>query len=178
MSPCNNNQDLIYLGDKIINRIKSFPSTYIEHFINEWRGIVDARFPQKRLFLNWEEIKEMSRHGVTFGSHSMSHRILTGLSKKVKRSEITQSFEALKEAKIHFVPIFSYPNGSYDRETLDIIKHCGYKTAVTTQYGINNGHTDPFLLKCIGIHQDISTTRNLFSFRITNACIPFNFCRI
>lgn len=173
-----NNADLISLGNKIVDRIKSFPSTYIEDFIVEWGGFLNDTFPQKRLFLNWAEIKDMSRHGMTFGSHTMSHRILTGLPKKEKESEIEESFEVLKEAKINLTPIFSYPNGDYDRETLDTIRYSRYRGAVTTLYGINNSHTDPFRLKRIGIHEDISRTRNLFSFRITNACIPIKFLRI
>jgi len=173
-----NNADLICLGDKMIGRIKSFPSTYIEDFINEWREVLNEAFPQKRLFLNWDEIKDMSRHGMTFGSHTMNHRILTYLSKKEKKLEIEESFEILKGAKINFIPIFSYPNGDYDEQTLHIVKGCSYRGAVTTQYGANEGQTDPFLLKRIGIHEDVSRTRNLFSFRITNACIPVKFLRM
>lgn len=163
--------DLASLGDMVINRMKSFSHSFIESFINEWAESLKVEFPPKRLFLNWEEIKEMSRHGIAFGSHTVSHRILTKLSSEEREAELSKSFEILKEAGINFTPICSYPNGDCDKEILDIVRDCGYTGAVTTQYGTNNSHTDPFLLKRIGIHEDISRTKNLFSFHLTNACI-------
>lgn len=164
--------------DAIIENLKTRPESQIESLIGRLQEILGMDFPQQRILLSWQEIDEMSRNGITFGSHTVSHRILTKLSIKEKEAELVKSFEALKDAKINFIPIFSYPNGDYDQQTIDIVKRCGYRGAVTTQYGSNNSHTDPFLLKRIGIHQDISSTKSLFSFRITNTCIPMNFLRM
>jgi len=46
-----------------------------------------------RAFLSQEEVAEMAAGGISFGSHSVNHRILPGLAEKELRLEVAQSRE-------------------------------------------------------------------------------------
>jgi peptidoglycan/xylan/chitin deacetylase (PgdA/CDA1 family) len=159
------------IGDMIISKIKGLSPHCIDDFTEEWAELLKISFPQARTFLNWDQVEEMSNHGIAFGAHGMSHRILIQLTEEEKEREIADCYKILKKAKVNLVPIFAYPNGDYDEETLNIVKRSGYSGAVTTHLGYNNSHTNPYLLKRIGVHQDISNTPSLFSYLIMSACI-------
>jgi peptidoglycan/xylan/chitin deacetylase (PgdA/CDA1 family) len=61
----------------------------------------------------------------------MSHNILTALDKNEKSYELAQSKTILSEKGINFVPAISFPNGSYDQETINIAEEVGYRVLLT-----------------------------------------------
>ncbi|HEB73831.1 polysaccharide deacetylase family protein [Candidatus Desulfofervidus auxilii] len=151
--------------DKIIGVIKRFSEKEIETFIGTLQEEFGISLPKKRLLLNWEEIKEMSKYNISFGFHTANHRILTRLSQKEIINEINPP-STLKET--NFVPVFSYPNGEYNLEVENLLKEMGFEAAVTTKKGwIKPGKDSLFSLKRTGIHQDISFTPSLFNFHIS-----------
>ena len=64
-----------------------------------------------------------------------------------------------------FIP-FCYPNGNYTREIAEMVRSAGYHAAVTTKKGWNQFDDDRFMLKRIGIHQDMTSSVPLFAARI------------
>ena len=50
-----------------------------------------------------------------------------------------------------------------------MVREAGYAGAVSTRFGYNGPHTDPFLLRRIGLHDYISFTPSLFWFRMCQA---------
>ena len=46
------------------------------------------------------------------------------------------------------------------------VKEAGYDMAVTTNKGWNSSNSDPFTLKRIGIHNDMTSTEAMFACRI------------
>jgi len=119
--------------------------------------------------MSWEQIREMSQRGITFGSHGLNHNILTKLDYNSKYEEVVKSLHVLRNADVSIAPFFSYPNGNWDAEAVSLVKQAGYKGAVTTQLGINEPATDPYLLKRVALHEDISYTSSLLWFRILQA---------
>ena len=123
------------------------------------------------VFLQWEEVRKMAGSGlVTFGSHTDSHKILTSLNEEEIHEELIKSKETLiSESAVHpsFIP-FSYPNGNYDEKVVRMVKDAGYHIAVTTENGWNDSETPPFHLRRMAIHQDMSSTKEMFGCRITN----------
>ena len=49
------------------------------------------------------------------------------------------------------IDTFSYPNGDYDDECIELLKECGLKIARTTDAGWNNQGSDPLKLKVTGV---------------------------
>lgn len=159
------------IGDKInymIEDIKQLHEDEIEALVDDAFSVLDLVLPDDRILLNWTEIEEMSGHHISFGSHSLSHAILTKLSVEKVRFELESSLKVLREKDINHVPVFCYPNGNYSKEITELAKSAGYAAAVTTRFGVENSSPQrPFALKRIGIHNDISDTVSLFAFHIS-----------
>lgn len=154
--------------DFVTESLKQYSEASIENALDRIYKLLDIILPKERALLNWEEVKEMSRNGITFGSHTCNHKILTSLSSNEAKKELDDSMRLLKEKELDFIPVFCYPNGSYDHEVQKLVKASGYEAAVTTQYGFAD--EDPhnyFTIKRIGVHNDISSSTPLFSLHLS-----------
>jgi glycosyltransferase involved in cell wall biosynthesis/peptidoglycan/xylan/chitin deacetylase (PgdA/CDA1 family) len=104
-----------------------------------------------RAFLNWAEVRAMQDAGITFGSHTLHHALLTRAEPAIAEREIQESRRELTE-RLGAPPVgFAYPwgaSGSYIRER---VKASGYECAVTTKEGMVRGSSDPWLLARIPI---------------------------
>jgi peptidoglycan/xylan/chitin deacetylase (PgdA/CDA1 family) len=121
----------------------------------------------ERAIINWREMEEMSRDGISFGSHTVHHRLLTCLSPVELEAELRQSKEILERSGVNYLPVFSYPNGDYNQTVREAVGKCGYQAAVTTRYGVEAlPPGKPFELGRIGIHDDITRTDELFALRL------------
>ena len=110
---------------------------------------------EDRQALNYEEMKAMMRD-VDFQSHSRYHPILTRCDEVQARAEIVESKKNLEALTKKNITHFSYPNGDYsDRERQELVD-AGYASARTIDVGWNNGKTDPFKLKSMGIEDNAS----------------------
>jgi peptidoglycan/xylan/chitin deacetylase (PgdA/CDA1 family) len=125
--------------------------------------------PHGRAFLNWEEVSELYGSGIVhFGSHTASHSILTTLTDAEARRELRTSASVLREHKIvdpAFIP-FCYPNGAVSTRIAELTCDAGYHLAVTTQRGWVRPNANPYTLRRIGLHQDMSSTRAMFTARL------------
>lgn len=156
------------LIDVIIEKLKSFSEEEIDGALNRIYKLLDLSVPGKRMLLDWDEITEMSKNGISFGSHTCTHKILTTLTLQEVNTELAESKRVLKERKVNFVPVFCYPNGSYNQEIQKSVKDFGYEAAVTTKYGLEEAlPNDYYGIKRIGVHNDISSTISLFSFHLS-----------
>lgn len=84
--------------------------------------------------LTWDEVRTMAQHGFAFGSHTLTHPILTGLSPAQARRELTESRERLQDELGESIRTLAYPNGTpadFDRQTQEMAKACGYSVAFT-----------------------------------------------
>ena len=158
--------------ERAIEILKAYREEEIEEILSALsvRRNIDQALPN-RAFLSWEELREMAQSGlISFGSHTATHRILTTLKDEEIWDELTRSKKKLIAEKVvdsSFIP-FSYPNGNYNEKIAKMVKEAGYSLAVTTENGWNHFGSDPFTLKRIGIHQDISYTEAMFGCRIIN----------
>ena len=101
--------------------------------------------------MTWDQIREMRSGGHEIGSHSTSHPILPLVADEELRNEVEQSRRVLEAEIDHEVQSFCYPNGDYDDRVSTCVRQAGYEFAVTTRYGINPKHSDPFSLRRIDL---------------------------
>ncbi len=88
----------------------------------------------KELILSWDEIREMSNNGITFGAHTATHPILTKLLLEEARKQIIKSKKRIEEEIGHAVTLFSYPNGApgdYNEDIKEFLRASGFTCAVT-----------------------------------------------
>ena len=115
-------------------------------------------------YLSPSQIHEMKNNNISFGAHTISHRILASLTNEEVVREIRGSKDMLElqlEQRINF---FAYPVGTrvdFNDEIVEIVKACKYSCACSNMYGMNGKNADIFALKRIGIE----TTDNFFIFK-------------
>lgn len=104
-------------------------------------------------FLEWEQVREMARGGVTFGAHSENHKLLTELSREELAYELERPLQVIEEELGRPVVTLAYPNGNVNGEVVKAARSLGYETACTTIPGLNDSRTDPLLLRRINISE-------------------------
>lgn len=120
-----------------------------------------------RNFLNWRELAEMADNGIDVGSHGLSHTILTAISDKgMMAREIIVSRQILESGLRRRVRLFSYPNGNFSEVVSVAVSRGGYDAAFATMPGANACTDDPFALKRVNIHEDMTGTMPLFLARV------------
>jgi peptidoglycan/xylan/chitin deacetylase (PgdA/CDA1 family) len=155
----------------LVEKLKNLPAEELDTIVMKAYERLGIELLPSNTIMKWEQIREMSRHGITFGSHGLHHNILTQLSSDAKCEEVAKSLDVLQRADIAATPFFSYPNGNWDAEAVSFVKQAGYRGAVTTELGFNATSTDPYLLKRIALHEDISHTSSLLWFRLFQALV-------
>ena len=86
-------------------------------------------------YLSRENILEMSRHGMSFGSHGKSHQNLTKLSNEDVTCELLHSRELLEDMLGSPISSFSYPFGYRNARIDSIARTCGYENLFSSKHG-------------------------------------------
>lgn len=81
--------------------------------------------------LTWEMIAEMSRAGITLGSHSRSHPALTRESAQTVLAEVAGSRQALEHKLGTPVRHFAYPGGHFNPAVVRAVAESGYRFGYT-----------------------------------------------
>jgi peptidoglycan/xylan/chitin deacetylase (PgdA/CDA1 family) len=100
---------------------------------------IDEKSFAKELYLNKEQIHEMNNNQMFFGLHGFNHIRLEYLSFKKQSYEIENSiryFETMGISKKNIS--FCYPYGSYNKDSLLLLKKNKIKFALTTKSGSIN----------------------------------------
>lgn len=88
--------------------------------------------------LTWEMARQLERKGVTFGPHTVSHGILSRMTRERARYEIAESWRRVKEELAHPVPFLAYPTGrqiDYGIRDMRYVEENGLTGAMTTEPG-------------------------------------------
>ena len=115
---------------------------------NEWDQDSETESSQ---LLGTAEIREMARNGITYGSHTLTHRALTELDDDEAWKEIVESKSALESLTGSEINTFCYPYGHFDQSSREAVEAAGFLGAVSV-YGVGQASArDRFALPRIGI---------------------------
>lgn len=106
--------------------------------------------------MSWSQALELQRAGITFGSHTLRHEILTVIPATKAEHEIRGSKAAIEE-RVGVCSVFSYPNGDVSPEVRDIVARCGYKQAFINSPGVWRKSDSPFLVPRINLSEGTVT---------------------
>jgi len=115
-------------------------------------------------YLSPSQIHDMKNNNISFGSHTVSHQILTNLTEEGIVREIKGSKDMLELQLGQKINFFAYPVGTrvdFNDKIVEVVKACKYSCACSNMYGMNGKNADIFALKRIGIE----TTDNFFIFK-------------
>ena len=154
--------------DAIIELCKGVEVGRVHQIIDRLSRALHMDLPTHRVLLNWDEVREMAGKGMTFGSHSGSHRIMTQIPLSAVKTELIDSRKTMLEQGIKPVPVFCYPNGNFDRDIQELVRESGYLAAVGCEVGVERDRpNDLFALKRITIHEDSSASVPLLAFTLS-----------
>lgn len=89
--------------------------------------------------LDWAQVREMSRAGIEFGSHSVSHPILARLEDDALDRELSESRRTIEEQTGTGCQVIAYPvgSGAFDERIVAATRRSGYKLGVSYASGVN-----------------------------------------
>ena len=109
-------------------------------------GVTD----QLTLMMAPEHINILVARGMDIGAHSHTHPILSQLTVEEVRDELARGRAELEQITGRAVRVLAYPNGDTRRDLsvrdADLIRDMGFVCAVTTDWGVADRATNPFLM--------------------------------
>jgi peptidoglycan/xylan/chitin deacetylase (PgdA/CDA1 family) len=102
-------------------------------------------------YLSHSQLRELSDSGFEIGSHSMTHRYLSDLSKEELYFEISQSKTHLEQIIGKNIDHLSCPGGRWTKTAAQIAEQSGYTSMATSQIGTINSKSSLFSLARIPI---------------------------
>jgi peptidoglycan/xylan/chitin deacetylase (PgdA/CDA1 family) len=103
--------------------------------------VTRPREASDRLFMTWEEAKELVKGGMDIGSHTHEHELLAKLSPELQLRECQLSREIIAREVGVEVDAMAYPVGSrasFSEVTQRCLRETGYRTAFSYYGGVNS----------------------------------------
>jgi peptidoglycan/xylan/chitin deacetylase (PgdA/CDA1 family) len=104
--------------------------------------------------LNWTDIDEMDRAGVTFGAHTRTHQILTSIDESAALDEVLTSKAAIEGRLARPCTLFSYPNGNYSDTVKRLVADAGISLAFTMDRGAWTAGADILAIPRVNLAED------------------------
>jgi peptidoglycan/xylan/chitin deacetylase (PgdA/CDA1 family) len=162
----NSQEDRLRTALEVVALLRTLPNsqrheccTLLENKIGLPQNALSSRV------LTWEEIHTMHQAGIGFGSHTLTHPVVSQLMPQELEQELGAS-KCILEKKLG-IPIldFAFPFGkASDCSTaaLEMLSRCGYRSAVTTVAGVNTPQVNLFELRRLQVGFDGSLPRFAF----------------
>jgi peptidoglycan/xylan/chitin deacetylase (PgdA/CDA1 family) len=155
-------------SDAVVEWCKRLSVEVVGRFVDHLSTVVGVELPKRRVLLNWDEVREMADNGISFGSHSCSHRILTQIPSSEVEQELGSSWQAMFLRGVKPIPVFCYPNGNCNQQVKALVGRHGYLGALGCDKGLEGGKPgDLFNVKRLGLHEDSTASTALFSFAMS-----------
>lgn len=123
----------------------------IETLYIEW-GCDIAADPLEET-LTWNEVLQLREKGVTIGSHTQHHAILTQLQQPELAAELAESKRDIERTLKEVCDILAYPNGCWSTLTCEEARRQGYTKAFANNPGLWTRDADPWCIPRINIWQ-------------------------
>ena len=110
-------------------------------------------------YMTWDQLRKLVFLGMEIGSHGMTHRPLTGLSREVVREELVRSKALLEERLGIPIRALAAPGGFWDARVAEEVQRAGYEAAWVSTIGTNGAKTHPLVLRRVVVRQPFSIER-------------------
>lgn len=114
--------------------------SFLQEFKNRYDDIADRECMFLSRPLDWKQIREMSSSGIEFGSHTVSHPILSRLDDQELEHELAESRRILELHLDRPAEVLAYPVGGAEEFNETVIKaarSAGYRLGVSYMHGVN-----------------------------------------
>ncbi|MBL8521428.1 MAG: polysaccharide deacetylase family protein [Betaproteobacteria bacterium] len=155
--------------DELFLHAKSLPDPILRGAIAASEQRYSAAFPAGGFAesrpLTWDQVRVMAGSGMEFGSHAVSHPVLTRTSNEQLEHEIRQSKQTIEEQTGQSIEVIAYPVGehfAFDQRVMNAVRSAGYLLGVSYLSGSNRiGQFDSYAVR--RLHVERYTTRAEFT---------------
>jgi peptidoglycan/xylan/chitin deacetylase (PgdA/CDA1 family) len=130
---------------KVLSAWKHLPPRERDTRADELAARVGAELPRD-LMMRDDQVRRLRTAGMEIGAHSVTHSVLTSVSRTDAQTEITASRDYLQSLLGEPVYLFAYPNGrphqDYSAEHVRIVRDAGFDAAVSTARGVADASAD------------------------------------
>ena len=108
-------------------------------------------------FLSWSQARTMASAGVEFGSHTVSHPILSTLEESALRMEVLESKRRIEAELRQACFALAYPNGSradFGLREKSALREAGYQCAFSLTGRLNGARADQYELDRINVGRE------------------------
>ena len=127
--------------------LQEFGFTATVYLPTAYIGDVSRKFKEKDC-LTWSQVRELQREGISFGSHTITHRTLDSLPETELEIELEGSKAEIEEKTGVKVRSFAYPYAfprdklEFKRRLRGLLCKLGYEDGVCTTIGIADSSSD------------------------------------
>lgn len=138
----------ITAASNIISQVKHLPpeqrSSHVTYIAAQSNNLPND------LMMSSAQLKQLHKNGMEIGGHTVSHPILSKLDDEVAEQEIVVNKVILEEILNTSIKCFAYPNGKpeidYLEQHIQMVKKAGYRSALSTHWGIVFQSSSPYEL--------------------------------
>jgi peptidoglycan/xylan/chitin deacetylase (PgdA/CDA1 family) len=126
------------IRNNLINQLKLLPNTEKLQAVETLYKVLAVTPSTARLFISWEQVRELVANGVACQPHTVNHPIMTRISSSEVREQLSQAKVDIEHETPQKATAFAYPNGTpadYNTDTLHALREIGYTTAFTLTAG-------------------------------------------
>ncbi len=120
-------------------------------------------------YMNWDQIREMARAGVTIGSQTASHLHMPKADPARNREELERSNKRFEEELGRRPLIFAYPYGESSMAVQAVVRETGFKAAFGQHSGAFGGGDNLFDLPRFAMNENYA---GLARFRLAANALP------
>jgi peptidoglycan/xylan/chitin deacetylase (PgdA/CDA1 family) len=144
--------------------LRNFLKRLDSDMINLYMGYIFQELGVKnssdcRRSLSWDEIKQMTEQGISFGAHCVHHICCSNLHTEDIEEEIIGSKNELDRNIKQNTKAFAYPygeDGDFNNVIIQILQKYGFNCALAWGKDFNNNYADLFKLRRVAIRGDDS----------------------
>ena len=122
------------------------------------RPALDVNDAERYAFLTWDQVRAMADAGVEFGSHTVSHPILSTLDDEDVERELRESRARIELELKRPCRLFAYPNGSaadFTPRDKRALHNAGYSAAFSLCGGLNTISSDLYQIDRINVGRQL-----------------------
>lgn len=130
--------------EQVMEYVKNIPDTQrrslLDSLFEKYSFAIRDKHKSLSSTLSWEQVREMDQSVVSFGSHTMSHPILSQLEDTELRTELEKSRLIIETELNHPVDCIAYPVGTraaFNKKVEGLAMQAGYKLGFSYISGIN-----------------------------------------
>jgi peptidoglycan/xylan/chitin deacetylase (PgdA/CDA1 family) len=134
-----------------------------------FRAIGAVEEPLRGYVMTWNQAREMAGQGITFGSHTHTHKILEGLHEAEMERELVTSRAAISNQLQRDVTLFCYPNARYSGTEGQVLERCGYRYAFIIDSRQVRSPIDPYYIPRFLMSEHTSRNRDFVRLHLLEA---------